>query len=202
MRIDHVVLATSVLPPDVPRLAPEHGLEATAGGRHPGWGTANWIVPLGDAYLELVAVVDEREARGSSFGRWALKAPEGSVIGWAVRPDDLDATAERLGLSVAEGSRTKPSGERVEWRMAGVEEAVERPWLPFFIEWRDVAAFPGATADPPATIVRLELECGTAELSAWLGPHALALDTRPGDAGVTAVVLDGPHGRVTLGRRG
>src|SRR6476469_4083347 len=35
-----------------------HRLASVAGGRHPGWGTANRIVPLGDAYLELVAIVD------------------------------------------------------------------------------------------------------------------------------------------------
>ena len=47
-----------------------HGLASIEGGRHPGWGTANRIVPLGEAYLELVAVVDEAEAAQSPFGRW------------------------------------------------------------------------------------------------------------------------------------
>ena len=200
MQLDHVILAVSGRPPDVPRLPPASGLHATVGGRHPGWGTANWIVPLGDAYLELVAVVDQREARASAFGRWVLGAVEGSAIGWAARPDDLDATAARLGLSIGEGSRTRPSGERVEWRMAGVEEAGERPWLPFFIEWGDMATFPGAMPAPAARIVRLEIEGDSDELSAWLGQHALALDTQPGDRGVTAVVLDTPRGPITLGR--
>ena len=72
MQIDHVLLATSTRLPNRPRLPPAYGLDATVGGRHPGWGTANWIVPLGDAYIELIAVVDEEEARTSTFGRWIL----------------------------------------------------------------------------------------------------------------------------------
>jgi len=84
--------------------------------------------------------------------------------------------------------------------MAGLDEAMERPWLPFFIAWRDSAAFPGATPTPPAHIARLVLECDADELSDWLGPHALPLDLRAGAAGVTAVVLDGPQGAITLGR--
>jgi hypothetical protein len=56
-----------------------------AGGRHPGWGTANRIVPLGNTYLEVVAAVDAAEADGSPFGRWVAAAPSGGPLGWAVR---------------------------------------------------------------------------------------------------------------------
>ena len=173
-----------------------------AGGRHPGWGTANRIVPLGDAYLELVAVVDEREARESFFGRWITRAVAdgGGPVAWAVRPDELEATAARLGLEIGAGSRTTRSGDRVEWRMAGIGEAASRPWLPFFIEWRDPARFPGAGATPVAAVTRLVLEGDADELSTWLGDHSLPLDVRPGESGIMAVVLDAPRGAVTLDR--
>jgi len=201
MELDHVLLAVAAS--DTPRLLEQYGLEPYEGGRHPGWGTANWIVPLGDAYIELVAVVDEREVRASVFGRWVAETAQegGGPIGWAVRPDDLDATAARLGLEIADGSRTTPAGERIEWRSAGIEAAATRSWLPFFIDWRDSAAFPGATATPAAAIVRIEIEGDAEELSAWLGEHSLPIDVRPGGAGVTAVVLEGAKGAVTLGRR-
>jgi len=48
--------------------------------------------------------------------------------------------------------------------------------------------------------MRLELEGDGDELGAWLGPHALPLELYEGDTGITAIVLDGPHGTVTLGR--
>jgi Glyoxalase-like domain len=200
MRLDHVLFAVAAS--DAPRLLERYGLDQYEGGRHRGWGTANWIVPLGDAYVELVAVVDEREARASVFGRWVAESAQdgGGPIGWAVRPDDLDATAARLGLEIAEGSRTTPAGKRIEWRSAGIDEATSRPWLPFFIEWRESAAFPGATATQAPAVARVELEGDGDELSAWLGSHSLALEVRPGDAGVTAVVLEGASGAVRLAR--
>ena len=99
--------------------------------------TAGWWIAL----VELC-----EEARASSFGRWILGADEGAAVGWAVRPDDLEAVAARHGLSIDRGSRTGPSGQLVEWRMAGVRQAAERPWLPFFIGWGDRALFPGAAA--------------------------------------------------------
>ena len=55
-------------------LGDRYGLRSVEGGRHPDWGTANWIVPVGDAYLELVGVVDERVAERSPFGRWVAGA--------------------------------------------------------------------------------------------------------------------------------
>ena len=51
-------------------------------------------MPLGDTYLELIAVVDEAEAAASAFARWVLEAEGGfQPLGWAVRTDDLDAVA-------------------------------------------------------------------------------------------------------------
>ena len=203
MEVDHVLLASSELAPGAALLPSRYGLESYEGGRHPGWGTGNRIIPLGDAYLELVAVVDEREARASAFGRWVLRAAEepGSVIGWAVRPEDLDATAARLGLEIQEGSRTRPSGVIVAWRSAGVDEAARRPWLPFFLEWRDPSTFPGRSASTSARLARIELECDVEELDAWLGEHSLPLDVRPGEAGIVAVTVDTVAGRIALGRQ-
>ncbi len=200
MQLDHVLFA--VANASAPHLPRQYGLEPYEGGRHPGWGTANWIVPLGDAYVELVAVVDEGEARGSAFGRWVAETVRagGGPLGWAVRPDDLDASAARLGLDIADGSRTTPAGERIEWRSAGIEEAARRPWLPFFIEWADPASFPGTTASPDAAVVRVELEGDADELSDWLGVHSLPIEVRPGAAGVTALVLEGASGVLTLAR--
>src|SRR5262245_14529439 len=95
MELDHVIVAVQAPREGLPRLPGARDLVPHVGGRHLGWGTANWIVPLGDAYLELVAVVDQRAAGDSHFGRWVSRAPDGAAVGWAVRPDDLDATAAR-----------------------------------------------------------------------------------------------------------
>jgi Glyoxalase-like domain len=113
---------------------------------------------------------------------------------------DFDATAARLDLEIRNGSRTRPSGEVVAWRSAGMEAAARRPWLPFFIEWRDPSMFPGRTAPASANLVRIELECDADELAEWLGAHDLPLDLRPGTAGIVAVTVESAAGAVVLGR--
>jgi len=134
--VDHILLATTDLGTASQALSDRLGLQAVEGGRHPDWGTANWIVPVGDAYLELVAVVDERVAERTAFCRWvaSANAPVVKPIGWAVRTGSLDAVATRLGLTVHAGSRASPTGERLTWRLAGIERAAAEPIIPFFIE--------------------------------------------------------------------
>jgi hypothetical protein len=41
-------------------------------------------VPLGDTYLELIAVVDEAEAAQSPVGRWVAEMQRGRPLGWSV----------------------------------------------------------------------------------------------------------------------
>src|SRR5687768_15600144 len=46
--LDHVLVAVTDLAAAARTIEAEYGLMAEEGGRHPGWGTANRIVPLGD----------------------------------------------------------------------------------------------------------------------------------------------------------
>jgi hypothetical protein len=208
MELDHVLLAVTDLAAGARELEARHGLASVEGGRHPGWGTANRIVPLGAAYLELVAVVDPAEAAQSPFGSWVAGVRPGSVrpFGWAVRTDDLDAVARRLGLTVAAGSRATPDGRLLRWRLAGIEQAAAEPSLPFFIEWGDGTPLPGRTAaDHPAgavRIARLELEGDADRVRSRLGGRNLPITVRPGPPAVTGVVLAGAAGTIVVGAAG
>ena len=199
-----MLLAVSDLSVAAQEIEARHGLVALEGGRHPGWGTANRIVPLGASYLELVAVVDESEAAQSAFGRWVAGAHPRSAepLGWAVRTDRLDAVARRLGLTVAAGSRTAQDGRVARWRLAGVEQAAAEPFLPFFIEWADGVSLPGsAPAAHRAGAVRLaslRLAGDAARLTGWLGDRRLPITVRPGAPAVTAVLLAGEAGEISL----
>lgn len=206
MEIDDVLVATRDLAEGVHELASRHGLSAVAGGHHPGWGTANRIVPLGNAYLELVAVVDPVEARESAFGRWVADNATGLAepFGWAVRVDDLDGVVRRHGLAIAEGSRVTPSGDTLRWRTAGLERAIAEPSLPFFIQWAPESSFPGASPrdEPDADgIARLVLSGAPEALAAWLGDHALPIEVRLGPPAVVSLVLERPAGETVLERR-
>ena len=204
MDLDHVLLAVTDLEAAARELQARHGLASIEGGRHPGWGTANRIVPLGEAYLELVAVVDEAEAAQSPFGSWvaAARATAPRPFGWAVRTGAIGPVARRLGLTVAEGSRAAPDGRHLRWRLAGVKQAAAEPSLPFFIEWGPGTRLPGRAkaghAAGPVRIARLELDGDADRIATWLGAHRLPISVRPGAPAVARVVLAGAAGETVI----
>lgn len=204
LELDHVLIAVADLAAAAREIEGRHGLASIEGGRHPGWGTANRIIPLGETYLELVAVVDEAEAVQTTFGRWVAGARAELIrpLGWAVRTRELDGIARRLGLSVRAGSRASPGGELLRWRAAGIEQAAVEPSVPFFIEWRRGTPFPGrATAAHragPTTIAGLELAGDTDRLATWLGDHRLPVAVHPGAPEVLSVALAGATGVIVL----
>src|SRR5262245_31668761 len=73
LQIDHVVYGARNLDAGVASLEDRFGLASVPGGLHPGWGTANRIVPLGDTYIEMISVVEPGVAAGSAFGRALLE---------------------------------------------------------------------------------------------------------------------------------
>jgi hypothetical protein len=135
MEVDHVLIAVDDLEAAAKEVEERYGLTSVEGGRHQGFGTANRIVPLGETYLELVAVVDRAEAAASGFGSWVGGGERPRLLGWCLRTDALDAVAECLGLTIADGSRARPDGAVLRWRMAGLERSADEPSLQFFIEW-------------------------------------------------------------------
>jgi glyoxalase-like protein len=195
MELDHVLIAVEDLEATGRELEERHGLSSIVGGRHPGWGTGNRIVPLGDTYIELVAVVDSAEAAQAAFGR-LVGSSTGSTptpFAWCVRTDDLDGVAARLGLEPEAGSRERPGGSIVRWRIAGLEQAADVPCLPFFIEWAEGTPFPGsAEVDHPvgaAELTRLELSGDPRRVDDWLGGAALPVSVAPGEPAITGVIV-------------
>lgn len=205
MELDHVLIAVADLETAGRELETRYGLASIEGGRHPAWGTANRIVPLGNAYIELIAVVDEVEAAQTTVGRWIASGASDPYrpLGWAIRTNQLDQVARRLGLSVGAGSRTAPSGERLRWRSTGIEQAIAEPSLPFFIEWGRGTKLPGRAAvghqAGPATITKLVLRANPDRLGTWLGDHSLPIVVRPGSPAVAAIVVKRAAGEIVLG---
>ena len=206
LRIDHVVYAVRDLDEAAARFRSEYGLGSVAGGRHPGWGTGNRIVPLGDQYIELLCVVDAPEARGSEFGRTMLAFLEPGDRPFAIcaGTDDLDDVAARLGLAVTEGSRTRPDGRTLAWRGAGLDAPQRDPSMPFFIEWslpsRDL--HPGrmsADHDAPATgIAWVEVSGNADRLSEWLGGADLPVRVVDGEPAFRAFALTTMTGELVI----
>jgi len=205
LAFDHVLLAVRDFGETVARLRAAHGLAALEGGRHTGWGTANWIVPLGDSYIELVSVVDPGAAATNDFGRRAQRAiaEGGGLFAWCVTTRDFDATVSRLGLDVAPGSRRRPDGAIVSWRAAGLAPALADPSRPFFLAWEIPAELhPGrASADHevrPHGIAWVEVAGDEKSVRDWLGDDKLPVRVRPGAPALRAVGIATDEGEVVL----
>lgn len=140
--VDHVIRAVDDLDRAADEFLTAHGLASVEGGRHPGHGTANRIVPLGPDYIELIAVVDDAEASTSPLGR---RVAEGTGwIGHALRvtrlADVLDPDEPTTAMS-----RVRPDGVQLSWTIARFDDFTTGKG-PFLIEWHVPARLhPGAT---------------------------------------------------------
>ena len=191
IELDHVLIAVDDLQAVAKEVEQRHGLASVEGGRHQGLGTANRIVPLRETYLELIAVVDEAEAAAGGFGGWVAEGARPRLLGWCVRTDDLDAVAARLGLTIADGSRARPDGTVLRWRMAGLERSAEEPSLPFFIEWGAGTPYPGEALAQSASADELRLRGDPGRIAQWVDGASIPLSLDEGEPALLAVVLDG-----------
>jgi hypothetical protein len=185
-----------------------YGLEAIEGGRHASGGTANYIVPLGRQYLELIAVVDSEAATDSRLGGRVMQAVRegGTFVAWALRTTDLDALREKLAGAgwelppIVEGSRRRPDGQVLSWRTQDVEVASEPSAIPFVIEWNiPDGLHPGQAGASDASIRRVvvgarEPERVRERLSLLLGESDMYEVRWAGHDGVEALVLESAGG--------
>ena len=207
LRMDHVIYAVDDLDEAAAGLFDREGLASVPGGRHEGWGTANRIVPLGDTYLELIAVVDVDEAESSEFGRGVRRAQteERPLVGWVAATDDIDAVAKRLDLEVEEKSRETADGSTLRWRVAGIERALKTGALPFFVQWdvpaeqRPAAAEARHEADVQG-IAWVEVCADDRDaVDEWLGDdHDLPLRLTDGDPALAGVAIAAGGGEIVL----
>ena len=184
MKIDHVIYATSDLDRAAKRMEDELGLAVVGGGRHVGIGTENRIVPLGNGYIELLTIADPEEAAGSDLARAVqrrIDATGDALMGWAVVVDDAEAVAKRLGVGLSTIAR-----EGLSAQLAGLEEAMREPCLPFFISRDHGIPDPGA-GRPGDGISWIEVAGDEARVREWLGGQDLPVQVVPGEPGVNAV---------------
>jgi Glyoxalase-like domain len=213
---DHVLVAVRDLDAAAKTFETRYGLRALVGGRHPGVGTANMIIPLGASYLELIAVVDQAEAQRSATTRRITRAvDEGRTFAaWAVRTDHPDALREHLrasGLDLeppVKGARERPDGVTLRWQSQLLVAPGEPSVLPFVIEWQvPPDQHPGrAAVDHPSKArgirsVRLgdpDPAAASARFQTLLGDVPSIAFERADASGVTAVDVDTPSGHLTI----
>lgn len=210
MRLDHISYActSSELADVVQRIGSDLGATFVDGGRHPSFGTRNFILPLaGGTYVEVVSALDHPAATKAAFGRAVQMRADagGGWLGWAVSVDDVCPIEQRLGRQARAGHRVRPDGTELRWKQIGLLNLMEDPQLPYFIEWDSPATEHPSAAGGPVTIGKVELAGDPETIAAWLGEQAqsplgeVVIDWRDDDEpGVIAVWFNTVHGMVRI----
>jgi hypothetical protein len=150
--IDHIILGSNDLAKGVDFVSTRTGVQAVFGGVHPGGGTRNALIRLGERqYLEILAPDPDQPSVADSLNLRALPAPR--LIGWAVHTDNIEETERRIragGLEVLDakaGSRRRPDGRLLSWRIMYLKDNMNGLLPLFFVEWD--AASPHPSVDAP-----------------------------------------------------
>ena len=152
MTIDHLLWAAPDLDAGSALIGRLTGVEPAIGGSHPGFGTRNSLLSLGDTYLEVIAPDPAQPGHGNRGGEIAAMAQPG-LITFAVRTGDLDvyaAAARRAGVGTrgpVAMARTRPDGVRLDWACLYVTHPVYGEAIPFAIDWRG-SPHPAGTTPP------------------------------------------------------
>jgi hypothetical protein len=203
--VDHLVYATPDLRAGIDEIEGLMGVRATQGGQHPGAGTRNAVVALGEAiYLEIIGPDPEQKTfvRPRLFGIDGLASSR--LATWAAKAEDLEQLARidlgggiRVG-EVAAGSRQTPEGVSLAWRYTNPRTGVADGIVPFFINWGNTP-HPARTAAAGARLIDLRAEHPEPERVRKM-VAALGLDLRvssgPGPALVASIEC--PRGRIEL----
>jgi len=184
------------------------GVRAAFGGVHPGRGTRNALLSLGERhYLELIAP-DPKQNNVESFAakQWnllkELKAPR--LIGWAAHPGDLEKFSAHLrdaGISFdgpRPGSRQRPDGKLLQWTTLNLKDDKDG-LLPFFIEWSANSLHPSADAPKGCKITHFRaVTPRTQELTKIVNLLQLELPISSGDKPGLRATITGPKGELTI----
>ena len=203
--IDHIVYAAPNLAAGTAAVEALVGMQAAPGGPHPGMGTRNTLMSLGDdVYLEIIAPDPEQPdpPSGRPFDIDAMS--EGRLITFAVHASEgetiEDVTAAMAACGEDPGpisamSRVKPDGEEIHWSLT---MSAGPGLVPFVIEWGNTT-HPATVTPTGCTLVSLS---GTHpdpdHIRALHSAIGIDVDVSAGDTVTFEATLDTPNGRITL----
>jgi hypothetical protein len=204
LRIDHIVYATLDVDKSVEHLAALMGIRSTAGGRHIGMGTHNYLLGLGDgAYLEVIGPDPTQTVPPGHIRPFGIDVLDGpKLAGFGVKAPNIDEVvtgARRAGYDpgdVHDLQRATPDGGLLAWRLTFGSS--HHGLVPFLIDWRD-SIHPSSTSPPGCRLVSLRAEHPDPE-TVRRSNQALGFDLEvtKGPAAALVATIDTPAGRVEL----
>jgi len=210
MRLDHLSYACSPaeLPDVVQRIGSDLGAAFVDGGRHPQFGTRNFVLPLqGGCYVEVVCALDHPSVDKAPFRQAVCQRAEqgGGWMAWVLGTTDISPMEARLGRQAVPAHRVKPDGTKLHWRQLGVLDLMEDPQLPFFVQWDVPADLHPSAGAGSVRVERIELAGEPTVVAEWLqAPVAELVDEvevswiASDEAGITAAWFSTVHGSVRI----
>jgi hypothetical protein len=161
--LDHILFGCNDLDSGISLIEQKTGVRAEIGGVHPGRGTRNALLSLGDRhYLEIIAPDPAQGNVANPLSNLLRSLPAPRLVGWAAHPGNSEAFAARLkqaGISFTgptAGSRARPDGRMLKWKTINLTDD-HAGVLPFFIEWDRNATHPSKDAPMGCRLQRFAL---------------------------------------------
>src|SRR6266849_4544839 len=201
--LDHIILGCSDLDRGIELVEESTGVRPAIGGVHPGRGTRNALLSLGERrYLEIIAP-DPAQHEIVHFPQIRqMTAPR--LIGWAVHPPDIAAIASQLRQNKIafqgpdDGSRKRPDGRVLTWKTIKLDDD-RHGLLPFFIEWSADSVHPSKDAPAKCRLEYFEImSADPDELSATVKRIGLDVPVQRSDKTRLRALITGPKGDLGL----
>lgn len=169
MKIDHLMYAVLDLEEGINQIEQLTGVRADYGGPHPGMGTRNALLSLGDAvYLEIIAPDPDQKEGKVDLGEELRNLRQPLLRTWAASANDLEEVANNLtGMGLKAGSiinmsRSLPSGNQLQWQLLFASGHNYGNLVPFFIDWMG-SPHPALTSPKGVVLESLKLISPEAE---------------------------------------
>jgi len=209
--LDHILLGCNDLERGIAFVEEQTGVKAAFGGVHPGRGTQNALLSLGERrYLEIIAPDPKQAATSgpqSSVARLGLRElAEPRLVTWAAHPGSVAALAEKLkkaGVAAqgpTPGSRKRPDGRLLEWKTLNLADDAGG-LLPFFIEWSAESVHPSVDAPKGCELVSFEAVSPKPEvLRTKFRAIKIEIGVEQGEKEMLRARISGPKGEMELSR--
>lgn len=178
--VDHIIWACRELAGGIEELEAMTGVRAEAGGKHPGLGTHNALIHLGDrSYLEIVA--PDPDQAGGPWASSLLAMAGTGPLHWAVARPKLGNYRHGLsaliggGNEVVRASRRHPTLGLLSWELLLLPHHEFGCLVPFLIDWRD-SPHPTEPLEPACALNKVRITtpqlAELLKIGSWLGLDA------------------------------
>lgn len=147
LAIDHLIIAAQDPKQAADDFQRKHHVKVMQGGKHEKWGTYNYLAYLAnDCYIEWIGIFDEERAQKSTnplIQQLVLQLNETKegLFQLAFRTNNMNQFVSHFNTETipykgpVSGSRVKPDGSTLAWKMLFPQPNKQNKLYPFLIEW-------------------------------------------------------------------